>query len=618
MCGIAGIVGPIDKEDAQRRLAAMLCRLEHRGPDAEGTFVGPGVALGQRRLSIIDLSEAANQPMFDAGGRFAVIQNGEIYNYRELRRELKDYNFRTESDTEVILAAYEKYGSQCVEHLNGMFSIAIWDKERNELFIARDRLGVKPMYYAQPNESTLVFGSEIRSLLSSGLIERKIDVSALSEYLMYQSVYSPRTMVEGVRQLPAGSFGIFRNGELSIEHYWRIDEPHGDEDFSDPAKVKRRVRELLTASIERRMISDVRLGAFLSGGIDSSIIVGLMSELSDRPVDTFSVNFSEQEYDESKYSNLIAKRFNTAHNSVQLSPKDFLDELPCALSSVDAPTGDGLNTYIVSKATRAAGIKVALSGLGGDELFAGYDYFQHWIKIRNSRAFLAPAFLRRQAARVLALSANSKYHRIGQLIGAERPEIDLIYPLFRQVMSRHLAQRYCERSNGRSTIEKDLAERRTEIEKLPLLSQLTIAELVGYTQNVLLKDTDQFSMASALEVREPFFDYKLVEYVLAIPDEIKFPSYPKQLLVEAVAPLLPDEIVHRRKMGFVLPWQEWMKAELKDFCESRLRSLSDRGILRRDFVDRRWKAFQDGRRGVLWSEFWHLVVLADWMERNEF
>jgi len=185
-------------------------------------------------------------------------------------------------------------------------------------------------------------------------------------------------------------------------------------------------------------------------------------------------------------------------------------------------------------------------------------------------------------------------------------------------MSKHLAERYCEHSNGRSTIERDLAERRPEIEKLPLLSQLTIAELLGYTQNVLLKDTDQFSMASALEVREPFFDYKLVEYVLTIPDEIKFPSYPKKLLVEAVAPLLPDEIVHRKKMGFVLPWQEWMKAELKDFCESRLRLLSDRGILRRDFVERRWKAFQDGRRGVLWSEFWHLVVLADWIERNEF
>ncbi len=618
MCGIAGIAGLIDKEDAQRRLAAMLCRLEHRGPDAEGTFVEPGVALGQRRLSIIDLSEAANQPMFDAGGRFSVIQNGEIYNFRELRRELKDYNFRTESDTEVILAAYERYGSRCVEHFNGMFSIAIWDKERRELFIARDRLGVKPMYYARPNESTLVFGSEIRSLIASGLIDRKIDASALSEYLMYQSVYSPRTMVEGVRQLPAGSFGIFRHGELSIEHYWRIDEPHGEEEFSDPAKVKRRIRELLTASIERRMISDVRLGAFLSGGIDSSIIVGLMSELSDRPVDTFSVNFSEQEYDESKYSDLIAKRFNTAHNSVQLSPKDFLDELPGALSSVDAPTGDGLNTYIVSKATRAAGIKVALSGLGGDELFAGYDYFQHWIKIRNSRAFLAPAFLRRQSARVLALSANSKYHRIGQLMGAERPELDSIYPLFRQVMSKHLAQRYCEHSNGRSTIEKDLAERRPEIEKLPLLSQFTIAELVGYTQNVLLKDTDQFSMASALEVREPFFDYKLVEYVLAIPDEIKFPSYPKKLLVEAVTPLLPDEVVHRKKMGFVFPWQNWMRNELRTFCESRLDILKQRELLDATQVDSRWRAFQENRNGILWSEFWHLIILADWIEKNDF
>jgi asparagine synthase (glutamine-hydrolysing) len=616
MCGIAGIAGFEDKHDASERLGSMLKCLTHRGPDAEGIFADRNIALGQRRLSIIDLSEAANQPMFDAGGRYAVIQNGEIYNYREVRRELADYDFRTESDTEVILAAYDRFGPDCLNHLNGMFAIAIWDRALGELFLARDRIGVKPLYYAFL-DGKLVFASEIRSILSNGLVRRDLDTGALTEYLMYQSVYSPRTIVRGVNQLPAGSYAKFKDGALTIEPYWRIDNKH-EGDFSDPQKVKKRVRDLLSESIERRMIADVRLGAFLSGGIDSSVVVGLMAELSDQPVDTFSVNFKEKQFDESQYSDLIAKRFKTSHSTVELTANHFLDQLPDALAAVDAPSGDGLNTYIVSKATRQAGIKVALSGLGGDELFAGYDYFRSWKTIRESQAFLAPMMLRKSIGRLLSQTSNSKYHRVAQIVSVDSPKLDAVYPLFRQVMSKQLAGRYTNNSNGRNTIENELRLRRAETESFPLLSQVTIAELIGYTQSVLLKDTDQFSMASALEVREPFFDYKLVEYVLGIPDSIKFPTYPKKLLVESVAPLLPDEIVHRKKMGFVMPWQQWMRTELRDLCEVRLNFLAEREILDRAFVQNRWMAFQKGNKNILWSEFWHLIVLADWIDRNGF
>ncbi|MBA3353537.1 MAG: asparagine synthase (glutamine-hydrolyzing) [Blastocatellia bacterium] len=618
MCGIAGIAGMVNREAAVAAIERMTARIAHRGPDADGFFVDPGIALGHRRLSIIDLSAAANQPQFDVSDRFAIILNGEIYNFRDVKAALPDYPYQTESDTEVILAAYAKHGPACLALLNGMFSIAIWDKQRRELFVARDRLGVKPLYYSMTAEGELVFASEIRAILESGLVERKINTPALSEYLMYQSVYAPQTIVENIKQLPAGTFGIYSDAGFKIESYWNIEDRSGDYDFSDETAVKRKVRELLLGSIERRMISDVRLGAFLSGGIDSSAVVALMSEVSDNPVDTFSVTFGEKEFDESQYSDLIARKFNTRHTAVELSPKDFLDELPNALQAVDSPTGDGFNTYVVSKATKKAGITVALSGIGGDELFAGYSYFFNWLDTQNGLLQKIPKILRKPFAYALSNSKRSRFQRIADILNADELDLAGIYPMFRQVMSRQTAHDYYRNGNGKHTIQRMLDERRVAVSGFPLLSQITIAELLGYTQNVLLKDTDQFAMASALEVREPFFDYLLVEYVLQIPDAIKLPRYPKSLLVESIAPLLPDEIVHRKKKGFVLPWEHWMRNELREFCEERLGDLGERGILNPDSLRDKWKQFLAGSNGILWSELWHLVVLSDWLQKNKF
>ena len=618
MCGIAGIAGMKDTEDARCTIERMTDRIAHRGPDADGFFVDDGVALGHRRLSIIDLSEAANQPQFDVSNRYAIILNGEIYNFRDVKAEFHDYPFRTESDTEVILAAYAKYGPDCVSLLNGMFAIAIWDKQRRELFVARDRLGVKPLYYSLTSDGVLVFASEIRAILESGLVERKLNREAISEYLLYQSVYAPRTIVDGIHQIPAGSFGLFSDAGFEIKTYWRIEDKTGSHDLADAAAVKRNVKELLLASVERRMISDVRLGAFLSGGIDSSAVVALMSEVSDQPVDTFSVTFSEPEYDESEYSNIIAKKFNTRHTAVELSPKDFLDELPNALRAVDSPTGDGFNTYVVSKATKKAGITVALSGLGGDELFAGYSYFFNWFEMQRGPLPRIPKFLRMPIAFALGTSNRSRFQRMGDILRAKRLDLASVYPMYRQVMSRQSAHDYYSNGNGKYTIQRLLSEKSSAVGAFPLLSQITIAELLGYTQSVLLKDTDQFSMASALEVREPFFDYLLVEYVLQIPDKIKFPKYPKSLLVESIAPLLPDEIVHRKKKGFVLPWEHWMRNELRSLCEESIGHLEDRGIFQPGKLSSKWRSFLAGEKGVRWSELWHLIVLSEWLENNRF
>lgn len=618
MCGIAGIVGLQDKEIAVRKINLMTESLKHRGPDATGIFVDEKIALGHLRLSIIDLSENANQPFFDPENRFSIVFNGEIYNFREVKNLLPDYPFQTKSDTEVILAAYKKFGSDCLSMLNGMFAFAIWDNERGELFVARDRLGVKPFYYSLLSDGTFIFASEIRAILNSQLIPRKLNDQGIYDYLMYQSVYAPETIVENIRQLTAGNFGKFSNGKFTETPYWQI-EKNSPYSFSDDENIiKKNIKELLLNSIEQRMISDVRLGAFLSGGIDSSAVVALMSEVSDHPVDTFSVIFGEKEFDESIYSDLIAQKYKTDHTSVLLTPDDFLSDLPEALKSADSPSGDGINTYVVSKATKKSGIKVSLSGLGGDELFAGYPNFLKWYKMRKSLLPKIPAVLRKPIAFPMANSANSKYQRIADVLSAEKINISGIYPMFRQIFSQQIVSDLFPNGHHQISIRKLLENKAADIEKFPLLSQFSIAELLGYTQNVLLKDTDQFSMASALEVREPFFDYKLVEYVLKIPDSIKYPKYPKSLLVEAIYPMLPEKVVHRKKMGFVLPFDRWMRNELKDFCETRIKNLADREILNPVILLNKWSDFQNRKNGVLWSHLWHLVVLTEWLENNKF
>jgi len=618
MCGIAGIVGLNDIQNAREKIRLMSDSLQHRGPDATGIFVDDKIALGHLRLSIIDLSDSANQPFFDLTNRYAIIFNGEIYNFREVKKSLTGYQFRTNSDTEVILAAYEKYGAECLSLLNGMFALAIWDKVRRELFVARDRLGVKPFYYSLSDDGLFIFASEIRALLNSQLIPRKLNKYGVYDYLMYQSVYAPETIVENIYQLPAGEFGFFSDGKFTKKTYWQIEKSPLERISDDEITIKKNVRELLLKSVEQRMISDVRLGAFLSGGIDSSAVVALMSEVSTQPVDTFSVAFGEKEFDESVYSNLIAKKYNTNHTSVFLTAGDFLDELPQAIKATDSPSGDGVNTYVVSKATKKTGIKVALSGLGGDELFAGYPNFLSWYKTKKSFLQRIPAGIRKPLAFAFSNSGNSKYQRIADVVSADKINISGIYPMFRQVMSQQIVNEFYKNGQSEISIRKILKDKEREIETFPLLSQFSIAELLGYTQNVLLKDTDQFSMASALEVREPFFDYRLVEYVLQIPDEIKYPKYPKSLLVEAIYPMLPDEVVHRRKMGFVLPFDRWMRQELKDFCQNRIENLAGRQIFNPDELLKKWNDFQRGANGVLWSHLWHLVVLTEWLENNKF
>ena len=619
MCGIAGIREFTKNKFSRNIIESMTGIIAHRGPDAEGLFTDEGkIALGHRRLAIIDISEDSNQPFTDNTGRFVMVFNGEIYNYLEIKKQIPDYHFRTNSDTEVILAAYIKWGKTCLSMLNGMFALAIWDKEKETLFIARDRLGIKPFYYFQ-DDQTFIFGSEMRSILESGLVERKLDTYGLVDYLKYQTVHAPNTIIKGVKQLLPGECGIVGANRLQKEMYWNLSE-HNKVEEDNLLAIKANVKNLFIKGVERRMISDVPIGAFLSGGIDSSAIVAAMAEVSESSIRTFSIGFKEQQFDESYYAKLIAKKYNTIHTNIKLSSTDFLKELPTILESLDVPSGDGANSYIVSRMTKDAGIKVALSGLGGDELFAGYGIFNRYKKIHHLRSlWKIPQKVRKILSRTLPLISNSNQtEKMMDLITAPSANFFDTYPLFRRVLSEKGIQNLTLELPVKFNLLRDqFVEKKDEINKLPLLSQVSYGEISGYTQNVLLRDTDQMSMAHALEVRVPFFDHKLVEYVLGIPDEFKNPKSPKKLLVDSLSPWLPDEIVNRPKMGFSFPWENWIKSDLKELCEKNLFYLAETEYFEKSNLIGYWNKFLGGDSKINWSKIWVLVVLGGWLKKNE-
>jgi asparagine synthase (glutamine-hydrolysing) len=619
VCGIAGIVFFNDRDVDASLVRGMTDAMSHRGPDSDGFFTQGQVGLGHRRLSIIDLSTAANQPFTDVSGRYVMVFNGEIYNYNEVKQQLTDYPFHTTSDTEVLLAAYIKWGADCMRPLRGMYAFAIWDRQEKQLFLARDKMGVKPLYY-YADDDKLLFASEIRAILGTGLVPRKLNPEAVREFFTYQSVTGTSSIIDGIHQLDAGHWMRIRKGSVEKKAYWDVVESalsHRDEPFTDKGTIHKRIRELLLRSIERRLVSDVPVGAFLSGGIDSSAVVGLMAEAGPSRPNTFNIYFEEKEYDESSYADIIAKKFNTHHTRILLKPGDFLGELQHSLDALDTPSGDGVNTYVVSQQIRQKGMTVALSGVGGDELFAGYPYFDQYLTLNsNSWLWKLPYFIRRMAA--ARQPAGSRKQRMLQLLQSKGPGIENSYPVFRQILApAQLRELTSIRGINRPTeLENFLQTRKDLLHRLPLLSQVSAAEYYGYTQHTLLKDTDQMSMAVSLEVREPFFDQDLVEYVLAVPDTFKKPSYPKSLLVESLKPLLPDEIVFRKKQGFLFPWNVWLKNDLRSFCEGQIGRMAQRDFIDGKRLTASWQRFLTGDPGIRWSEIWLFVVLEYWLEKN--
>ena len=616
MCGIAGIISFNDQPVRRENINAMTCAVAHRGPDSDVFYMDENAALGHRRLSIIDLSDAANQPFTDNSGRYVMVFNGEMYNYQEVKKRLPGYDFKTNGDTEVIVAAFAKWGPECIHYFKGMYAFAVWDKLEQQLTLVRDRMGVKPLYYYY-DDNVFLFGSEIRSLLASGMIEKKVNEKALIEYFSYQSVGYPYSIIEGIHQVKAGSYLQVKDSSLKKTEYWDVTK------YTDPAnlsagEIRKKIYQLLCSSVEMRLVSDVPVGAFLSGGIDSSAVVALMATVSSARPSTFNISFNEKGFDESEYARLVAAKFNTRHTEIRLDPSVFIDELENALNSMDTPSGDGINTYVVSKAIRNAGVTVALSGIGGDELFAGYPFFSQYLKLQgNKRWYKGTGLLRKVSASLLDATNSVRNHRISGILAAPSPEISNVYNIFRQILSPQLIKTLTTlQGSYEPALTRQLKKKSDNLSRLPLLSQVSAAEYMGYTQHTLLKDTDQMSMAVSLEVREPFFDHELVEFVLGVPDRYKKPTYPKSLLVESLQGLLPDEVVHRPKQGFEFPWKHWMKKELFTFCDDRIKRMADQRFIQSDQLLSYWKRFQKGDPGVRWMELWLFVILQHWLEKN--
>lgn len=617
MCGIAAIFKHQPLPEADDLIRRMTDCLQHRGPDADGYYTDERVSLGHRRLSIIDLSELGRQPMWDDTGRYALVYNGEIYNFRELKAELKDYPFRSGSDTEVILAGFATWGTAFFARLNGIFAFVLYDLQQERMYVVRDRFGIKPLYYAADPAFCLV-ASEQRSILQSGVVSQDISRDAVADFLYNGAVCGGQRCCESIRQLPAGHFMLLEKGKApDIRAYWLFFEHIRPIAQIDAGEAQREVKRLLMQAVERQLVSDVPLGAFLSGGIDSSAVVALMSEVSaERPL-TFTIGFKETKFDESQYAEIVAKKFNTRHTVLTLVPDDFLHELPNMVDALDSPTLDGINTYVVSKLTRKAGVTVALSGLGGDELFAGYATFRRFYDWKHHFFWKIPALLRHLAGAPLkALGSSTRMRRLGELLNVPEFDIDWVYPQFRGIFDKKTIAEMMGHRPGPNPVFTFLHRHRAAISRLPLLSQYSVAEMTGYTNHMLLKDTDQMSMASGLEVRVPFFDNDLVDYVLSLPDSVKYPHTPKALLVHAMGDLLPSEIVNRPKMGFTLPWEQWLRGELYTFCDEHLHALCDRGLFEPALIQRMWRQFNEHTNQILASHIWMFVVLEHWLQKN--
>jgi asparagine synthase (glutamine-hydrolysing) len=613
MCGIAGFA-TMDQRFAERAdLDGMTEALRHRGPDGQGLIRVQGSSyggLGHTRLAVIDLSAGGRQPMQFQSSAMWITFNGEIYNYRVLREELetKGCRFSTATDTEVILNGYVTWGADVVERLRGMFAFAIWDQRPDgscELFLARDHLGVKPLYYAMTGGS-LVFASEVRALLASRVVERKLSLDGMLSYLSYGSVQEPFSLVDDVRSLEPGRTLRWKDGAVTAKTFWSFPAERvrsaGDID---------EVRVRLVDAVESQLVSDVPLGAFLSGGIDSASIAAIANPLLPAPLETFTVALDVASHDEGAYAQHTAEFIGTRHHELLLRSDAIESDVETAVAAFDQPSLDGLNTYFVARATKLAGLTVALSGVGGDELFIGYGGF------RRARTFERFGTVGR-ALSPLYPSSRLQRWPVGELVRRAAMAAELRQPYF---ASRLLLTPYIQKmllpdvldfSSWRATAFDGVME---EAAGFDTINKISALEMRTYMRSTLLRDTDQMSMAHALEVRVPFLDHLLVTTVLGLAGHRKVRSgTPKSLLVDAVGAALPLEAVIRKKQGFDLPFDRWMRTSLRDMIVDTLLSAEAVPVFDRKALRQLWQAFEDGR--IRWSRIWALFMMCRWLSSH--
>jgi len=635
MCGICGKLDTGGAPVGESLLRAMCRSFAYRGPDDEGVYSAPLIGLGHRRLSIIDLSPAGHQPMSNENGTVWLVFNGEVYNFESLRKELlsKGHVFRSQTDCEAIIHLYEDEGIDCLKRLNGMFALAVWDEGKRRLWLARDRLGIKPLNYYW-DEQRLVFASEIKAILCDPDVRREIDPEALDLYLALNYIPAPRTIFRRMQKLLPGHYLLAAEGTVKAEPYWDLpdhagpplgDHPGAAGDHQGLETRKRELYTLLESSVKRRLIADVPLGAFLSGGIDSSIIVALMARHSNRPVKTFSIGYRDlPSFDETAYAREVARFNRTEHHEFKLGYRDILDAFPTVLENVDEPFADSsaVPTYIVSKETKQH-VTVALSGDGGDELFAGYRMYrgEHWAKHYKK----IPRLIRdhvigplvevlpdaRDKPRGEAIRRLKKFLRGAGLPFPER------FCSWREVFPFPLRQRLLRAPlNKNGHLEQvrrffETEKRRFDQDAVNLMLSMDVK---GLLPGDMLTKVDRMSMVSALEVRVPFLDHTVVEYAFELEGNLKLRGRTgKYILLETFKDLLPPALYNRPKWGFEMPIGAWLRSELKFLIDEYLSEdlLKQQDIFDRDVVAALVQEHMSGRRDTSWP-LWNLIVFQHW------
>lgn len=627
MCGIAGIFNrKMSQEMREQAVRQMILKQQHRGPDDQGVFSSGSVTIGMCRLSIFDPANG-RQPMATPDGRFHIVFNGAIYNHRELRAELEKlgWGFRTQCDTEVLLAACVQWGRGCAVRLRGMFVFALLDTLLGTMLIVRGPLGVKPLYFAQLPGDAFVFASEIKAIFASGLTQRVIDPVAMGDYLAWFAVPAPRTIYQGVANLPPGhQITVSPNGRCQLDAWWKLPQSSAQAKATSYPEFTRQLRNQLDDTIRAHSLADVPVGAFLSGGIDSSAIVGLMAANRGAKLKTFSLIFEERGYSEQAAAAEVANALQTDHHEEILTGARVALDLPKILNFFDQPTGDGINTYYISRAAQQGGVRVALSGLGGDEIFGGYPSFRdmprfarwmpYWRQLPQALRVKVIKRLKKGSARKRKLADFLEHARdlhelcsLRRRILSETTRIELLAPE---------ARRLAERQGPNHPRLDDFVFELMGADSFQICSAW---EMRTYMTDVLLRDSDVFSMANSLELRVPFVDRTLIEWWWNQPLEYRYdPNRPKSALIDATRDVVPLSIGHRPKRGFTLPFPIWMRRELRPFLLDTFSSSSLNACpwLDAKGVEAAWRSFDGENSEEEWTRIWTLAVLIHFSQQK--
>lgn len=624
MCGISGFYS-INNKFNKQDLINMSDAIAHRGPDANGYFIDEYVGLGHRRLSIIDLSDTANQPMHSKDNRYVMVYNGEVYNYREIASELKhkfNSEFKTSSDSEVILETYAKYGPQFLEKLNGMFALAIYDKEKNELFICRDRIGIKPLYYFWDGKN-FAFASELKALTVCSSIPLKINTNAIFQFLHLGFIPAPQSIYNSINKLESGTWLKVSKNAIQTHKYWSINKSISKSIITDEKEAKIKLNNLMADSVQLQLKSDVPFGVFLSGGIDSSLITANAMNLSKSKINTFSIGFEENKYNESVFAKAVAAHLGTNHHEFIVSYKDAINLIDTLDQVYSEPFADSssIPTLLVSKLAKLH-VTVALSGEGGDELFLGYGAYQWARRLNNPiiKTFQKPI------AKVFSIS-NSKFQRYANYLNNKNKNL--------QFSNIHSQEQNCFSLNEMNDLLSNEFKNQSESMNTTLLNNFgieiehssrnlkpaekqAIFDLHFYLQDDLLAKVDRASMNYSLETRVPFLDHRIIEFALNLSPDLKYKNgTSKYLLKEILYQSIPKKIVDRPKQGFSIPLEKWLKNELKYLIDE---YLSKEVIERYNYVNFKQvsqlvKEFLNGK-SYLYNRIWILIVLHKWLLKN--